>query len=202
LAALTANSIDERMLAARVIAANATTNDAVSIQATVAKLREQRRALYDFVRVVAAEAATNAPMRRRLTLMAQAVLESLRSDPVTAGLRLTLAVAILGAEGFETELQTLVDSKFPIAAIVQEAIAAVEQIGQMPSRTKLPQLESRLAASEDPHLRVLAFVALLTQARDHNRWNAARRARLAVYRKDLAPAVAVRAQFFFEADLP
>ena len=41
-------------------------------------------------------------------------------DPITAGLRLKLAAAILGVDGFEPELQRLVDDKFPISAIIQE----------------------------------------------------------------------------------
>ena len=202
LTALTANSLDERTLAARVIAANATAQDAASIRAAVALMRDQRRPLHDFVRVVTAEVLVNAPMRRRLALMARTVLEALRLDPVTAGLRLTLAGAILGADGFEAELQTLVDGKFLISAIVQEATAAIEHIGQTPSRTKLHHLETRLAQTDDPHLRLLAFIALLAQARDHDRWDDTRRARLSGYRKDPAPLVAIRAQFFLEVDDP
>jgi hypothetical protein len=200
LTSLSASSTDERTLAARVIAANATAQDAARIEAAVAKIREQRRPLHDFIRSITAEVLTNAPMRRRLAPMARAVVESLRLDPVAAGLRLTLAGAILGAEGFEGELQTLIDGKFPISAIVQEATAAMEHIAQTPSRTKLHQLESRLAQADDPHLRLLAFMALLAQARDHDRWDDPRRARLVTYRNDPAPLVAMRAQFFFEAD--
>lgn len=132
--------------------------------------------------------------------MARAVLESLRMDSITTGLRLKLAASILGVEGFEQELQKLVDEKFPISAIVQEATAAIEQIGQTVNRAKLHQLEARLAAADDPHLRLLAFNALLAQTRDHNRWDEARRTRLNVYRNDPAPLVAIRAQFFFDAD--
>jgi hypothetical protein len=198
--ALSALSVDERTLAARVIAANATNNDAARIEAAVAKIREQRRPLHDFIRAITAEAQANAPMRRRLAPMARAVVESLRSDLVTAGLRLTVAGTILGAEGFEVELQALIDGKFPISAVIQEATAAIGHIAQTPSRTKLPQLESRLAQADDAHLRLLGFIALLAQARDHDRWNDVRRARLDSYRKDSAPLVAIRAQFFFEAD--
>jgi hypothetical protein len=200
LTALSASSIDERTLAARVIAASATTHDAARVEAAMAQIRDQRRPLHDFVQTVTAEALANAPMRRRLAPMARAVLESLRPDPVTAGLRLTLAGAILGADGFEEELQMLIDSKYPISAVVREATAAIEHIGQTPSRTKLLQLESRLAKADDPHVRLLAFFALLAQARDHHRWDDTRRARLSGYRMDPAPVVAMRAQFYFEAD--
>ena len=94
----------------------------------------------------------------------------------------------------------MIDGSFPISAVAAEAIAAIEQFGQTVNRKNLPQLEARLAAADDPHLRLLAFNALLVQARDHNRWDEARRSRLNAYRNDPAPLVAIRAQFFFDAD--
>ncbi len=200
LASLIAASSDERATAARVIAANATPADAPAIVAAVATMREQRRPLHDFIHAVAGQALMNAPTRRRLTPMARAVLEALRADPITGGLRLALSTGILGVVGFEQELQALLDGNFPISAIMPEATAAIEQIGHTTNRTKLPQLEARLAAAADPHLRLLAFHALLAQASDHNRWDETRRSRLIGYRNDPAPLVAIRAQFFFEAD--
>ena len=197
---LTAASPDEREAAARVITANATPLDAPAVAAAVAKMCEQRRPLHDFVRVVCTQAATNTPIRRRLTPIARAVLDVLRTDPITAGLRLTLAAGLLGVEEFELELKGLIDGNFPISAVAAEAIAAIEQFGQTTNRTKLPQLEARLAAADDSYLRLLAFHALLVQARDHHRWDEVRRSRLNAYRIDPAPLVAIRAQFFFEAD--
>jgi hypothetical protein len=200
LTALSAASPDERASAARVIAANATPMDAARIAAAIGQLRDRRRPLHDFVRVFTAEAVANSPRRRRLGPTARAVLETLRMDPITAGLRLKLAAAILGVEGFEPELQKLIDDRFPISAIFEEASAAIEQIGQTTHRTKLHQLEARLSAADDPHLRLLAFVALTVQARDPTRWDEIRCARLNGYRNDPAPLVAIRAQFLFDAD--
>ena len=160
----------------------------------------QRRPLHDFVSVVAGRTMPEAPVRRRLTPMARAILDVLRSDPITAGVRLTLTSALLGVEEFEQELKAVIDGNIPISAVASEALAAIERFGQTMNRTKLPLLEARLAASEDPHLRLLAFNALLEQARDHHRWDEARRSRLDAYRDDPAPLVAIRAQFFFDAD--
>jgi hypothetical protein len=200
LASLTAASSDEREVAAKVIATNSSANDAPRIADIVGKMRDQRRPLHDFVRFVTADALADAPKRRRLEPMARLVLESLRVDPITAGLRLKFAAGILGADGFEQELQKLVDDAFPISAIIQEATAAIEQIGQTTKRSQLAEVENRLASSDDPHLRLLAFIALLTQAGDHKRWDDARRGRLAGYRNDPAPLVAIRAQYCFDAD--
>ena len=174
--------------------------DHKEVVAAVAKMRVQRRPLHDFASVVSAQAVTNAPMRHRLTPIARAVLDALRTDPITAGIRLTLTAAILGVEEFEQELKVLIDGNVPISAVAAEAIAAIEQFGQTTHRTKLPQLEARLAAADDSHLRLLAFNALLVQARDHNRWDKVRCNRLNAYRNDPAPLVAIRAQFFFDAD--
>ena len=115
-------------------------------------------------------------------------------------MRLKLAAAILGANGFERELQNLIDAQFPIAAILEDATDCLERLGRTTLRNSLPGLESRLASSEDPHLRLLAFQTLLVQARDPRHWDAARCDRLSSYRRDSAPLVAIRAQFFFDAD--
>jgi hypothetical protein len=200
LTSLTAASPDERVSAALAITANATALDAQVIASAVGKMRVQRRPLHDFVRVVSAQAATNAAIRRRLTPMARAVLDALRTDPITAALRLTLTAGILGVDEFEQELKALIDDNVPISAVAAEAIAAIEQFGQTTNRTKLPQLEARLAAADDSHLRLLAFNALVVQARDHNRWDEVRCRRLNGYRNDPAPLVGIRAQFFFDAD--
>jgi hypothetical protein len=85
-------------------------------------------------------------------------------------------------------------------AIVNEAAIAIHRIAKTAERSDLEQLEYRLASSSDANLRYLALSALLAQARDHIRWNDSRRERLSSYRNDPAPAVAMRAQFFFEAD--
>ncbi len=200
LTSLSATSPDERESAAQVITANATPHDAPAIATAVAKMGTQRRPLHDFVSVVAGRTMPDAPIRRRLAPMARAVVDALRSDPITAGVRLTLTSALLGVEEFEQELKALIDSNVPISAVAPEAIAAIERFGQTMNRTKLPMLETRLAASQDPHLRLLAFNALLEQARDYHRWDEARRSRLDAYRNDPALLVAIRAQFFFDAD--
>ena len=164
-------------------------------------MRDQRRSLHDFVECITACAWDDAPNRRRLEPMARAVLEALRIDPITAGLRLNLAAGILGAEGFEQELEELVDRahlRFRQSSRKQPRPSnkSVKRL----HRSKLSPLEDRLASSDDPHQRLLAFVALVAQSHDSNRWNDARRDRLTSYRKDPAPLVAIRAQYFFDAD--
>jgi hypothetical protein len=57
-----------------------------------------------------------------------------------------------------------------------------------------------LALVSDPHLRLLAFLALLVQSRDQKSWDDARRSRLLGYRNDPASEVAICAQVFFIAD--
>jgi hypothetical protein len=200
LALLTAASSDERQAAAQVVAKNSTANDATRIADAVATLRSQRRFLHDFVRNVTSSVSVEAPLRRRLQPTARQVLKSLENDDLSAGLRLNLAAGILGAEGFSRELQALIDRTFPMAAVVPEATESLEQIGLSTERGELAPLENRLASSTDPHLRVLAFVALLAQAGDHLRWDDARRSRLDRYRNDASPVVAIRAAYYFGAD--
>jgi hypothetical protein len=57
-----------------------------------------------------------------------------------------------------------------------------------------------LALVSDPHLRLLAFLALLVQSRDQKSWDDARRSRLLGHRNDPASTVAICAQVFFIAD--
>jgi hypothetical protein len=111
-----------------------------------------------------------------------------------------VAATILGVERFEQELNALIAGKFPISAIITEAQEALAECGKTTQRTQLPTLETRLAAADDPHVRLLAFTALLVQSGDHQGWDDARRKRLNGYRQDLSPVVAIRAQFFFGAD--
>jgi hypothetical protein len=200
LASIAAPSIDERAIAASVIGANATADDAPQIVAAVSRVVGQRRALLDFVIGIAAGSLSNPPRRRRLARTATLVLEELRKDPLTAGLRLRLATGVLGMAGLEQELQRLVEERFPLEAVYHEASEAIHDLGRSTERSLLPALESRLALSDDPHQRLLALTALMAEARDHQRWNDARRVRLQGYRGDPAPLVAMRAQYFFEGD--
>jgi hypothetical protein len=197
---LSASSRDERQAAGRVIATNATAADALRIARTVEQLKDQRRPLFDFIQSLTDDTASNPPRRRRLEATAKAILETLRDDPVTAGLRLVLASSIMGPEGLETELRQLSESRFPLSAIVTEATRAVEQVSETVQQKALSRLEEQWASSDDPHLRLLAFIALKTQASDSLRWDEARQARLKIYRADPSPIVSLRAQFYFEAD--
>ncbi|MES2790650.1 MAG: hypothetical protein V4719_13650, partial [Planctomycetota bacterium] len=197
---LTAASPDERELATQTITANSTAVDAAQIADAIGKSRDQRRPLNDFVRIFTSEALVDAPRRRRLAPLARQVIAELRTDPITAGLRLTLAAAILGADAFDQELQQLVVETFPIAAVIQDASAAIEQMGNTINRNDLRQLEDRLVSSADPHLRLLAFIALRVQAGDHQRWDDARRDRLIAFRNDSSAVVAIPAHYCFDAD--
>ena len=197
---LAARSQDERHAAARVIAANSTSSDVQRIAEAIGAQRAQRRLLQDFVTVLLAEAFLDAAKRRRLMPLAARVVEILRTDPYTAGLRLRLAAGILGFQGFEQELGRLIGEQFPIAAIQADAAIALQQLRQSPEQAQLAPLEERLASAADPQLRRLALTVLFAQACDQERWSETRRSRLEKYRADLAPEVAIPAQFFFEAE--
>ena len=201
LVSLSAISPDEREAAAKLVAVNASAKDANPVAETVDVLRERRRPLHDLVQVLNAYAVGNAPGRRRLQPLVRAVIGSLRQDPITAGLRLNLAAAVLGIGEFEQELGVLTASRFSLAAVVNEASIAIDMISQTTDRIELGNLERRLASSDDPALRLLAFVALIAQARDPLRWTDDRRQRLLAYRNDPAPAVAMRAQFYFDDEI-
>lgn len=200
LALLAASSPDERTAAAGAIGSMAVGADATRIADAVGAMLTQRRPLYDFVETLTASALADAPTRRRLRPIAQKVLESLKSDTLTAGLRLRLAAGMLGVHGLEQELQNLTNEKFPISAVVREAMSAIEEMDECQHATDLRQLEHQLAAADDPHLRLLALVALIVQARDPNRWDQERRERMSTFRQDSAPVVAIHAQFCFDAD--
>lgn len=200
LAALTAASPDERKVAAQAIAANSTTADAPRIAAAVGRLRDQRRPLQDFVEAIAREASADAIKRRRLRPLTYQILDALRSDLLTSGVRLEFAAVMLGTAGFAQELQRLIDESFPIAAVIRDANAAIDRLDKFTDRGELRRLEERLTNSDDPHLRLLAFEALRVQATDHQSWDAARLTRLTAFRNDPAPLVAIRTQFYFDAD--
>ena len=198
--ALSASSPDEREAAARLITVNARSRDAERIAREVSAIRERRRPLRDFVQTLINYCLENSPGRRRLSLVARAIVEGLRDDPLTGGLRINLAAVVFGIEGFENELSNLKANQLLHTVAINEASMAIERIAQTPDRSSLERLEHNLASSSDPEMRLLAFISLIAQARDHNRWNDRRRERLFAYRKDSAPAVATRAQFFFDAD--
>jgi len=200
LPALVAPSTDLRQAAAKLIAVNAQSRDAISLAKEIIAIRDRRRPLHDLFQVLINYCAENAPARRRLAPLAQAVIDGLRDDPATGGLRINLAAAALGIGGFERELTDFHANQLLDVAIVNEAAIAIDRIAKTPERSELEQLEYRLSSSSDGNLRFLALSALLAQGRDHIRWNDSRRERLSRFRTDPAPAVAMRAQFFFEAD--
>ncbi len=200
LPALVAPSPDEREAAAKLIAVNAQSRTAISLAKEVIAIRDRRRPLHDFFQVLINYCVENAPGRRRLRPLAEAVIDGLRDDPATAGLRINLAAAALGIGGFERELTDFHAKELLNVAILNEAAIAIDRIAKTPERSGLEQLEHRLSSSSDANLHFLALSALLAQARDHIRWNDSRRERLSSYRDDPAPAVAMRARFFFEAD--
>lgn len=199
---LVAASFDERRAAARVLAANATTLDSTVIAATLNAMQLNYRALAEFVSSLATHLSANAALRRRWETPANAILNVLRSDPLTAGLRLELAASVLGVEGFKQELRFLVDGSFPVSAVRQHAAEAIQRLKQTASQAELFDLESRLANSSDMELRYLALLALLAQSDDQDNWTDERRARLIRYRGDLAPLVAIRARYHFDSDPP
>ena len=165
--ALVAPSPDERQAAAKSIAVNAQSRDAISVAQEIIAIRDRRRPLHDFLQLLIDYCEENAPGRRRLAPLAQALINGLRDDSATGGLRINLAATALGIGGFERELTDFQANQLLDVAILNEAAIAIDRIAKTAERSGLEQLEFRLSSSSDAKLRYLALSALMAQARDH-----------------------------------
>lgn len=131
--------------------------------------------------------------RRHLLATARAVLEALKSDRLTASLRVELAVQALPWDEIIALLIQLTKSGEMHPGVLATAIQAIQSGGSRRSDTDcLRQLEATLSYSQDEQLRRLV-AALVAQS--HNGWDDERLKRLQSYRSDSAPLVAAAAQF-------
>ena len=128
--ALVAPSLDEREAAAKLIAVNAQSRDAISVAQEIIAIRDRRRPLHDFFQLLINYCEENAAGRRRLATLAEALINGLRDDPATGGLRINLAAAALGISGFERELTDFHANQLLNVAIVNEAAIAIDRIAQ------------------------------------------------------------------------
>ena len=188
---------DERQAAARALVAACAAEDAARVAGAMLGLVADRRALRDLVRVLQAEVVGD---RSRLGPVARAVLGALAADPLTAALRVELAVATLTGPGLADWLVDLAVVDALHADALGVAGQALLSSASRPDAAGLDDLGAALTPSPDPRLRRLALAALVARAGSGAGWDAGRLARLRAFRDDPSPLVAAAAQFTFPPD--
>jgi hypothetical protein len=188
---------DERQAAARAVVAACAAEDAARVAGAVMGLAADRRALRDLIRVLQAEVIRD---RSRLGPVSRAVLGALAADPLTAVLRVDLAVATLTGPGLADWLADLAATDALHAEALASAIQALLSAASRPDAIGLDQLDAALAVSPDPRLRRLALAALVARAGSGAGWDTGRLVRLRTFRDDPSPLVAAAAQFTFPPD--
>jgi hypothetical protein len=192
--ALASRVPDEQAAAAAAVFNTYTGRDANLVGAAIALVRTNRRALSTTL-----GALTQANYWNRVQLLptVRAVLEALTGDPHTAALRVVLAARALPWPEVAELMARMAGAGELHAQALCSAGTAIEQATRRGDATGLGELETTLAASEDPALRHLALNALIAQATLPPGWTEERLQRLKDYRADPAPLVAATAQFTF-----
>jgi hypothetical protein len=187
---------DERETAALAAIAACRADDGPVLASSVAGILNDRRALA--TTVTALRNATGGD-RRRLGAVSRAVLDALRVDPLTAGLRVQLEAVALSWQEWAVALRRAAESGELNADVLTTAIVALNGWYTRTDRADLAHLEAALAGDSDDRCRRLALAALVVQARLPGGWNEERLGRLETYRADRSPLVAAAAQFTFPA---
>ncbi|MBI3972493.1 MAG: hypothetical protein HY332_14530 [Chloroflexi bacterium] len=193
LAALHSPLPDECAAAAAAAFATYTGRDAHLVGQVIARLIDNRRALRTAVHALEGALRWN---RRHLLPTARAVLAVLEADPLTATLRVSLAISALQGEELAELLSRLATADGLHADALAAGVQAIEHGAAARSDpAELARLEAKLAAGGDERLRRLALAALIAQARPPHGWDDERLARLRTYRTDPSRLVAAAAQF-------
>ncbi|HEY4388858.1 MAG TPA: HEAT repeat domain-containing protein, partial [Ktedonobacteraceae bacterium] len=191
LSLMNSHTPDECELAASAVFAIYTGNNAVLVGDAIRDLLHNRRALQIAIGNFASALRIG---RRRLLPTTRAILATLAEDPLTLSLRIGLIVGGLPWEEIAPELMKLSPSLHANALIrAQDAI----QQAQTRPEAQFSTLETALASSKGERMRLLAFAALIAQARQASGWTDECIARLQTYRDDPSPMVAEAAQFTF-----
>ena len=136
--------------------------------------------------------------RRHLLPTARTVLDVLATDPLTASLRVSLAIAALPGEELVVVFEQLAAGGEMHAEVLFDAVQKIGSLNRN-SISDLTVIEVALAISNDDRLRRLALAALVVQSQAYG-WNEERKEKLHVFRHDPSPMVAAAAQFTFLHD--
>jgi hypothetical protein len=135
----------------------------------------------------------------RMQALARAAIAGLEADPVTAEMRAAIAIAMLPAQDLEAFfLQLAARGEFHAGILLHSLGQVPHQTGRF-SAAQLGAIEQVLAASEDAHVRRLAFAFLLCRRTAEGLWTDELVERLHRYRADPAPVVATPAQLTFSS---
>ncbi|HEY7424672.1 MAG TPA: HEAT repeat domain-containing protein, partial [Gemmataceae bacterium] len=197
LAALRASAPDERIAAAHALFAICRSADAARLADGIRETLSNRRAL---LAMVEALSAAMRGQHSRLMLVGRAVLDVLAEDPLTAHLRVELAVGMLSWADLADVLERMAASGELHAEALTAGVQAMAAWARRPDRADLERLETRLAPHSDERLRRLALAALTVEAKLPGGWSDARLERLRIYRRDRSPLVAAAAQFTLPAE--
>ncbi len=139
----------------------------------------------------------------RMLALARATIAGLEDDPVTAEMRVAIAIAMLPAQELTAFfLQLAARGEFHAGVLLRSLDQIPKQAVRF-SSAEFGAIEQALAASDDVHVRRLAFAFLLRRQTAQGLWTDELVERLHYYRADPAPDVASSAQFTFtpaEAD--
>lgn len=133
----------------------------------------------------------------RMRALARAAIAGLEADPVTAELRAAIAVNMLPAQELAAFfLQLAARGEFHAGVVLRSLSDVPRQTGRF-AVAQINAIEHTLAASEDAHVRRLAFAFLLRRQTAEGLWTDELIERLRRYRADPAPVVASAAQLTF-----
>ena len=175
----------------------ATYRDRKAIAETIEQIMPNRRSL-DLV--MSSLQSRVSRYGKDLIPIAKAILAVMAIDPLTAALRIKLAVAALPWNELAEFLMELNQRGELHADALAVAESAIFHAYNRPDADRLHQLETILAASADEKLRRLALSALQAQTTVRLGWNQAKADRLLAYRQDKSALVAAAAQFIFPPD--
>ncbi len=121
------------------------------------------------------------------------VAKEVATDPLTASLRVSLAVSALPGEELVAVFEQLAAGGEMHAEVLFDAVQKIYSIKRN-SISDLTEIEVALATSNDDRLRRLALAALVVQSQAYG-WNEKRKEKLHVFRHDPSSMVAAAAQF-------
>jgi HEAT repeat protein len=125
------------------------------------------------------------------------VIRTLTPDPITAALRVHLAVFGLVWSDVGDILQEMANTRELHADALQKAITSFEEANfRIDFDDSFDQLERRFATNPDRYIRRLGLAVLQTAVRQHG-WTPEYKRRLKEYQEDSAALVAAEAQFIF-----
>jgi hypothetical protein len=191
---------DERAAAGEAIIALSTASDASRLARATKELLPNRKPLSEWLDIVTRTTSMN---RSRLGKVARAMLNTLRTDPLTVCWQPVLATVAEGIAGLRRFLDEINRGKERLHVDGFRALEdAIRRLSANPERAALTKLELYLAEQTDEQMRRLALTTLQTIVCDGQGWNKERLERLERYRADSSLLVAGAAQFVFPPEEP